>query len=288
MSSLKLIAWDTSSKVGALAAVEWVPAKGVSSPTVRLVAELQINVDSAHSERLLWGVDQVLLSAKWKIADVDVFGVGLGPGSFTGLRIGITTARTLAHILNKPLIGVSSLAALARPVAQWFSLQKVSPLVVAATDACKGELFALFGSARSVNDCVVKADGDSAGVWKTGVEEKVFAPEDLIKALKKRLVRGSTKKSDAASCRWIVVGEGRNRYQDYWERLSKKDRIMIPFPFIDHIQGRYVALLAWEAFQAGIQRDPLTVHPRYLRASDAELKLVAGLLPRGPTRDGGS
>src|SRR4051812_2069169 len=110
---MKFLAWDTSSKSGAVVAFE----SRAGAYDVHLVAELVLNVDSTHSERLLWGIHQVLESARWKLEDVDVFGVGAGPGSFTGLRIGVTTARTLAHSLQKPVVGVSSLLALAHPVA---------------------------------------------------------------------------------------------------------------------------------------------------------------------------
>lgn len=275
---MKLLAWDTSSKAGALVALEWDPSSKNGWGDVRLVTELAFNVDSAHSERLLWGIDQVLTAAHWKIEDVDVLGVGVGPGSFTGLRIGVTTARTLAHTLKKPLIGVSSLAALVRPVAQAMAASESRAVVVAATDACKGELFALWGSARSAVDCVILADGDSSGLWKRGVEEKVLSPEELMKGVKRKLTEGS------GAAGWVVVGEGRHRYADAWKSLPKSKALDLPFSFADHVQGRYLGQLVWEAYQAGLAREALTVFPRYIRASDAELKLKAGLLPAGPTR----
>lgn len=277
---MKLLAWDTSSKFGALAALEWDGSSKDSSP--RLVAEWTSSVEAAHSERLLWAIHQLLGSARWKLEDVDVFAVGTGPGSFTGLRIGVTTARTLAHTLGKPLIGVSSLAALARPVSLWLADHTPRAIVVAATDACKGELFSLWGTARSVLDCVVMADGDVPGLWKRGVEEQVLAPDQLMRSIQRKLtqLKGEAKKEVT----WTVVGEGRRRYLDAWNFLPVKKELRPAVPFSDHVQGRYLALLAWEAYQAGLARHPLGVHPRYLRASDAELKLKAGLLPPGPTR----
>jgi tRNA threonylcarbamoyladenosine biosynthesis protein TsaB len=246
------------------------------------VTELALNVDSAHSERLLWGIDSVLAAARWRLEDVDVLGVGTGPGSFTGLRIGVTTARTLAHTLRKPLIGVSSLAALARPAALALAAAgkgaRSRAVVVAATDACKGELFALWGSARSVRDCVVMAESDSAGLWKRGVEERVLSPEDLMKGIKRKLTEG------AGAAGWVVVGEGRKRYEDDWKKLPQAKRLELADSFSDQVQGRYLGQLVWEAYQAGLTRKALQVHPRYIRASDAELKLKAGLLPAGPSR----
>ncbi len=274
----KLLAWDTSSKAGTLAALEWDESSRAGWEGVRLVAEISFNVDSVHSERLLWGIDQVLAAARWKIQDVDVLGVGIGPGSFTGLRIGVTTARTLAHTLGKPLIGVSSLAALVRPVARVLA-STPRTIVVATTDACKGELYAVWGSARSALDCVAMADGNARGLWKRGVEEQVLSPEELVRRIKRKMTEGGARSSS-----WVAIGEGVRRYPDVWSKLPDARRLEVGISFSDQIQGRYLAQLVWEGYQAGIARPALELHPRYLRASDAEIKLKAGLLPAGPTR----
>ncbi|MGK5087154.1 tRNA (adenosine(37)-N6)-threonylcarbamoyltransferase complex dimerization subunit type 1 TsaB [Bdellovibrionota bacterium FG-2] len=273
---MKLLAWDTSSKVGAIVAIEWDQNSREGREGLKLRSEWSLDVDITHSDGLLWGIDQMLSSCRWKLSDIDVLGVGVGPGSFTGLRIGVTLARTLGHALKKPLVGVSSLAVLARPLADVMKGRKA--VVIAATDACKGELFSLFGNARSVLDCVSAAQGDFPGVWKRGVEESVLAPEALAKAIKKKLTEGGT------SCVWSVVGEGRLRYPEVWKALPVRRRMESLIPFADQIQPRALGIICWEAYQAGLARDALIVHPRYLRAPDAELKLKAGKLPAGPTR----
>lgn len=285
---MKLLAWDTSSKAGAIVALEW-PAQNAAGSSdkdsassgwesVRQAGEWSLNVDSQHSERLLWGIHQMLESARWKLEEVDVFAVGVGPGSFTGLRIGITTARTLAHALQKPLVGVSSLAALARPAALWLkTAERSDVMVVASTDACKGELFALWGKASSVAGCV-QAPQDSqdkeAGLWKRDVRELVIAPEELMDSVKSKL------KKDSA---WLAVGEGRSRYGDIWKKLPAKQELKLEVPFMDQVQGRYLGMLAWEAWQAKSASEALEVHPRYVRASDAEIKLKSGVLKKAPS-----
>ncbi len=281
----RLIAWDTSSKVGALVAIEWDEVSGTHAAKpadghpFRLVSEWTLNVNTAqHSERLLWGVHQMLEACAWKLSDVDFFGVGVGPGSFTGLRIGITTARTLAQTLDKPLVGVSSLAALARPVALHFAERSERVIVIASSDAAKGELFALVGSARSAVDCVAMADQDFPGLWKRGVEEAVLVPEEIVRQVKKKLGEGSSKEKSL----YVRIGEGKRRYGDVWKTLPKAKETECNLPFADQVQGRYLGQLCFEAVQAGLARPALRVAPRYLRVADAEKNLRAGLLKPSP------
>jgi tRNA threonylcarbamoyl adenosine modification protein YeaZ len=287
---MKLLGWDTSSKAGAIVALEWDPSQKSGWNSVKLVSEWSLKVDATHSERLLWAIDSVLESARWKIRDIDVFAVGVGPGSFTGLRIGITTARTLAHSLGKPLVPVSSLAVLARPVAASVSAEVGADpskvLVMAATDACKGEFFSLWGSASAVRDCVIRAEGDFPGFWKRGVDEAVVEPEEWLERLVQKAFASppssTGKKEKSGYSSWVVVGESRLRYPELWKGFPRDREWRPSQPFLDQVQGRYLGQLAWEGIQLGLMRDPLLVYPRYLRASDAELKLRAGLLPKAP------
>ena len=259
---IRALAWDTSSKSGALVALE---GEGDSA---RLVAELSLNVEATHSERLLWGIHQVLESTQWKLEQIDYFGVGVGPGSFTGLRIGVTTARTLAHAMNKPLIPVSSLAVLAR------SVVLKDTLVIAATDACKGELFSLWGSSAQLQKCVCTA---SSPLWSPDVKEGVFSP-DLFK---QELSRSLEKMGPQAQ--WMVIGEGRRRYTEMWNQLPLDREVQAP-RFAHQVQARVLGEAIWDAIQAGFSVESLSVFPEYLRASDAELKLKSGLLKPSPVR----
>jgi tRNA threonylcarbamoyladenosine biosynthesis protein TsaB len=92
-----------------------------------------------HATRLLGLVDEALAELELELGDLDRLGVGVGPGSFTGLRIGIATARALAQSAGVPLAGVSTLAALAAGAAGEGGPQRA---VLAVIDAGRGEGFA--------------------------------------------------------------------------------------------------------------------------------------------------
>jgi hypothetical protein len=111
------------------------------------------------------------------------------------------------------------------------------------------------------------------------VEEEVLPPEELIRMIKRKMAEGGS----TGTC-WSVVGEAATRYPDLWKGLPSARRIEVPSTFAEHVQGRYLGQLAWEAYQVGVVRKALNVHPRYMRVADAELKLRQGLLPAGPTR----
>ena len=79
----------------------------------KLIGEYSLSQDMSHSEKLVPMIKEVLDSLGLTIEDIDLFAATTGPGSFTGLRIGLATIKAFAHVTNKPIIGVSSLEALA-------------------------------------------------------------------------------------------------------------------------------------------------------------------------------
>ncbi|HPT69519.1 MAG TPA: tRNA (adenosine(37)-N6)-threonylcarbamoyltransferase complex dimerization subunit type 1 TsaB, partial [Syntrophomonas sp.] len=93
----------------------------------KVIREDFINYKKTHSETLMPGVDRVLHDCEMNTADIDVIAVTVGPGSFTGLRIGLATAKGLSMACGKPLIGISTLDVLAHNIV--FSNHLVCPLL---------------------------------------------------------------------------------------------------------------------------------------------------------------
>lgn len=99
---MKVLAFDTSSKALSLAILE----------DKQVLAETMINIKKNHSITLMPAIDFLMESLDWTPKDLDRIVVAEGPGSYTGLRIAVATAKTLAHTLNIELVGMSSLLAL--------------------------------------------------------------------------------------------------------------------------------------------------------------------------------
>lgn len=133
-----------------------------------------------HASELMPAVREVMERAGVRFSDLDAIAVGLGPGTFTGLRIGVATARALAKSAGLPVRGVSSLAALAEPLGERYRL----PLI----DAKRGEVYgALY-------------EGDSP-VW----EPFVAAPDELVQRLA------------TAPATPLAAGDGSLRFRDQLE-----------------------------------------------------------------------
>lgn len=102
----------------------------------RLISLSELTEPGAHAERLMLLVEEVLEKAKIGFQELDAIAVSEGPGSYTGLRIGVSTAKGLAFGLNKPLIGVNTLQALASAVAL-----REDELAIPVLDARRMEVF---------------------------------------------------------------------------------------------------------------------------------------------------
>ena len=123
---MKVLAFDTSSKALSLAILE----------DKQILAETMINIKKNHSITLMPAIDFLMGSLDWTPKDLDRIVVAQGPGSYTGLRIAVATAKTLAHTLKIELVGVSSLLALVP--------EQVEGLVIPVMDARRNNVYAGF------------------------------------------------------------------------------------------------------------------------------------------------
>ena len=113
----------------------------------KLIGEFVISNDRTHSQVIMPLVDDMLKKCGLDISDIDVFAVSVGPGSFTGLRIGMATVKTLAQFCKKPIIGISSLDSLYENCALFDGI--VCPII----DARHGEVYnALYKDGKRITD----------------------------------------------------------------------------------------------------------------------------------------
>lgn len=121
---MKVLAIDTSTVMASCALLD----------EENLLGEFSLNQNMGHSENLVPMVKTLLDNLNLKVSDIDLYGVALGPGSFTGLRIGIATVKAFAHVYNKPIVGVSTLEGLAFNV-------RASGVIVPMIDARKNRVY---------------------------------------------------------------------------------------------------------------------------------------------------
>jgi tRNA threonylcarbamoyladenosine biosynthesis protein TsaB len=220
--SAKLLALDTSTLTAGVAA----------SDGGKLLAEGRRRV-TTHSEALLALIDEVMKSAGLAAQDLDGVVCGAGPGSFTGLRIGMATAKGLCWALGKPLVLVSSLQALAARAPE-------GSRVCAVIDAYKCEVYA----GRFVIE---------AGVPRPISDELAVAPADL-------------KTQIEADAPIALVGDGALRYREQLiaGTVTLLDEDGSPRP-------ADLARLGHLRLAAGESADLAAAAPRYIRPSEAEL-----------------
>lgn len=190
---------------------------------------------SRGAESLLPCIDQVLHDADVNVADIEAFAVSVGPGSFTGLRVGVATIKGLAFDDTRPVAAVPTLAAIA------FAAETDAANVVAVLDAQRGELYAA-GFARE----------DGSEVFVSGEPEQgVYRPEELAS----RLAAGSVLAGQGA----ILCAEalGRTAPRVVGARLS-----------LDVAVGRLGQL----RITAGDVVSASDLVPRYVRRAEAEVQ----------------
>jgi len=227
-SEMMVLGIDTSTACGSLGLVD----------QERMIAEYLVNIPVTHSERLLGAVQLILREARCVLEDLDGWAISLGPGSFTGLRIGVSTVKGLAFATQKPVAGVPTLDALA------YLASPTPYLICPILDARKGEVYAAFYRYER---------GD---VLKRMSSYQVISPEELVKKIDEKT---------------IFIGDGARTYEGYLRNALPSLAIFPPSP-LHTLHGSAVAKLGLELLQKGECLDLATFTPIYVRPSEAEIK----------------
>ncbi len=223
---MKIFALDTATQSCSVAIVD----------DGSLIAEMTVVNRQTHSRHLMSFTDTILNTVNLKAADMDGFAVSIGPGSFTGLRIGISTIKGLAFSLNKPVVGISSLEALAWQIAHSGFL--ICPLL----DARKKEVYT----------CRYRFDNNELN--KQG-SEIVASPAEAVRDIQEPS---------------IFVGNAVNLYRDHIT-----DTLGNLAHYAAHgqhtLRASSIAWLSAGKFSEEQTDDVSMLIPQYVRKSDAEL-----------------
>ncbi|TAL24293.1 MAG: tRNA (adenosine(37)-N6)-threonylcarbamoyltransferase complex dimerization subunit type 1 TsaB [Nitrospirae bacterium] len=248
---MKILAIDTSTMLGGIAIMD----------EFNLIAETRLNVKSTHSERLMTEVEHCLRQAELRISDIDVFAVAIGPGSFTGLRIGLSTVKGFSYSTGKPIVSVPTLEALA-----WNFPYSKYP-VCTMLDARKKEVYAaLFEWKDESNPSSPPFSkggmgGFSGGAFIKLIPESSVNPEEFI-----RYALHATRFSKI-----IFAGEGAVIYKDkIIEVMGEKAVFASPEKTVPSPAN--VAYLGLKKAIAGEFSEPVSLVPIYIRRSEAEVK----------------
>ena len=223
---MNIFAMDTSSVTATVAVLT----------EEKLLGEYSVSDKLTHSRTILPMADELLKNLNIELKDVDIFAVCIGPGSFTGLRIGMATIKTFAQVLSKPIIGVSSLDALG-----YNFCMSDDTVICPVVDARRDEVYnALYVSGQKV------------------CEDRALHIDDLLFELKGKKVMfcgdaAILHKDKILGC----IGEK-------WQIAPQ--HLILP-------KASSAAYVAYKRSKNNLFDDPYTLNPVYLRKSQAEREL---------------
>ncbi len=219
-----------------------------------VLAQVHSSRGRRHAESLAPAIDFLRSQARVDLDEIGCVAIDVGPGLFTGLRVGISAAKAMAHALRVPMVGVTSLDLVAFPV-RW-----TPRLVVAAIDARRGELFT--AAYRQV----------PGGIQRL-TEHRISTPDDLAGAL------------EATGEDVLLVGDGALRYREAFDELGQ---VELGDQGLAHPSAASLVQLAHARALREEFVQPWDLAPLYLRRPDAEINwitrdgLVRGRAPGDP------
>ncbi|HEX6285771.1 MAG TPA: tRNA (adenosine(37)-N6)-threonylcarbamoyltransferase complex dimerization subunit type 1 TsaB [Pyrinomonadaceae bacterium] len=203
-----------------------------------IIGGLNGDPGTSHSNTLLADVDKLLSQTNTNLAQIDLFAVAAGPGSFTGLRIGIATIKALAATLDRRCAAIPTLHAVAVSGGP-------SEVSVALLPAGRGEVFAQ--SFSVIGDAVTALD-EAAHIAPAKMIEKYGSLDEALWCGEGAIAQRELIQTAAESKKWRIASQVENL-------------------------ARYVSKLAWQSFRQDRLVAPDALQAIYVRPSDAELKV---------------
>lgn len=224
---MKILGIDTSSMAASVAVIE----------DNKLICEYTINTKKTHSQKLMPMIENMLGLSDLNVREIDAIAVCEGPGSFTGLRIGMATAKAIAHVNDIPVIGVNSLEALA-----------------ANMNLCDKKICSILDAQRNqVYTGRYQYEGTKL------VEIKEIGIQQIDELLEELAQSGE---------QWILVGEAVYKYED---KIKEIANIEIPAASNNVTKAGSLCSVAKVKFDEGKDIfNCYTVNPLYIRKSQAE------------------
>lgn len=239
-----ILAFDSSTAGGSVALLE--------GP--RVVATRQLSADRRTAQTLAPAIAELLAAQGLNARQLGLVATAVGPGSFTGLRIAVTLAKTLAYATGADLVGVSTLEALAHSLPDQLDLAE-GTAVEAILFAQRRELF--------VGAFEVVARSQTSG------EQGLTLPK-LRRCAEDRLLPIAAWRA-AVRPHSVVIGPQAAQYAP-----AEGEGLPAVRPVVADVRAEVVGQLAWRAHQAGRRDDPIALVPVYLRPSYAEEKRSGG------------
>jgi len=225
---MKVLALESSSAVAGAAIVD----------DRKLIVEYTLNHKKTHSQKLMPLVEEILESAELSLDSIDVFAAAAGPGSFTGLRIGIATIKALAQAVNKPVVGIPTLDGLA------YNLPFAEGLICPIMDARRDQVYT------------------SVYRWQ---QDRLDRLEDYMAIPVPELLQILKQKNSPV----IFNGDGVPVYRKVIEEEMGQLALFAPLTAMMQ-RASSIACLALEKAAAGETQHYFQLEPFYLRKSQAE------------------
>lgn len=250
---MKILALDTSSKNATVAITE----------NEEKLIELNNSDEKTHSQKLMPMIDEAFQKTNLSLDDINLITCCLGPGSFTGVRIGIATAKAFADSKNILAVGVSSLEELA------YNLN-VEGYICSLLDAGHGNIYVGFFKIEKDKNENLQTIEENLAFLSLQDESGKISEKNLITFLKNNV---KTNKNDLETI--YFVGDATVTYEEIFQKLKMQNLYKIKLA--NHSQnissGITVARIGYTKYKNGKYGDTSILSPVYLRKSQAELAL---------------